>query len=95
MARIIQGQDFRLWVSVKADITGQSSALIKYQKPGGTTGDFTATVFEENPGRIYYDVQDTENDESGEWTFWAYVTLSNGNILIGDSTTLTIYSEGA
>lgn len=95
MGRIIQGQDFRLWVSVDADITGQSTSVIKYEKPDTTTGQFTATVVTENPGRMYYDVQETENDQNGDWKFWAYVTMGNGDILIGTPQTVTIYQEGS
>lgn len=94
MSKVFQGQNYRLYISVDADITGVQTAEIKYQKPDTTTGQWIATVESETTGRIYYDVTAANNDAAGVWKFWAYITFSNGDIMPGVAQEVTVYAEG-
>lgn len=82
--------------STEVDITGALIRLIKYIKPDGTTGSFTA-IEEGAPadGDISYTVTlITELDTGGRWLFWAKITHSDGTISTGEAEGYTIYPEG-
>jgi len=77
------------------DITGASVTQIKYRKPGGTEGVWTAVVSVAATGVIYYNVaDDTILDEAGVWTLWGYVTLASGKSAPGEPYNVHIYTEG-
>lgn len=94
MGKIYAGQDVKVRLTVGQDITGASVKKIKYRKPGGTEGSWNATVEDAENGIIYYDVQDEDIDESGVWTFWAYITFADGRSAPGESITRNFYREG-
>ena len=72
-----------------SNITGATNTQIKYQKPSGTTGYWTATVVD---GRyLQYQTQTDDLDESGTWKFQAYLTLG-GWIGHGETATQTIFA---
>ena len=75
------------------DITG-STCLIKYRKPSGTEGSWSATITDATNGIIEYEVSADDIDEAGRWVFWAYVTFSNGTKLPGEAVIEEIYEEG-
>lgn len=97
MSKIYQNQSLLdLNVNVSADITGQTSALIKYKKPSGTTGSWTATVTNESTGALQYSISQTsELDEAGEWTCWAFINFPSNKSIAGEPFKLNVNTEGS
>lgn len=84
-----------LSVSCEVDITGAQTAIIKYIKPDGQTGNFNATIIDASIGLIEYEIQNSnELDIIGQWRLWAYVTFSDGKVAAGETSLLQIYNEG-
>ena len=95
MSKIFINQSkLRLQLTTGVDITGATSLLIKYKDPDGTEGSFTATSSDDDNGVIYYDFTDGELDTRGVWTFWAYITFSDGRVAPGEVSTIKVYNEG-
>jgi hypothetical protein len=55
------------------DITAQTTLLIKYKKPSGLTGSWSATVYQTTKGK--YTTVSGDLDESGTWKLQLYVVL--------------------
>ena len=92
---IVGATDQVITVNVDKDITGYSTALIKYIKPNKTTGQFTATVTSAVNGVLSYPIQSASNiDIAGDWVFWAHITYSNGKIGIGEPFIVTAKNQG-
>lgn len=72
-------------------LTNVSSALIKFNRPDGTEGHWTASVDGLN---LVYSVTIGDLNQSGVWTIWAFVTLTNNKTSIGTASKLTVYKEG-
>ena len=69
-------------VSITCSITGASlsdasSVALGYEKPGGTTGSWTATL---NGSVLEYDITAAQNDESGVWILQPLFTFASGVI---------------
>ena len=96
MSNIYVGQSaLRIQLTVGQDITSALALKIKYKKPDGTTGSWTATEKTAATGVIYYDVVEiTELDPKGTWTFWAYVQFADGRVADGDAFKHKIYEVG-
>lgn len=78
------------------DLTNASSAKIKYRKPNGKIGEWTAVI--DSPattGTISYAVQVGDLDMIGDWRFWSYLTFSDGTIAQGESVVQRVYAEGS
>ena len=91
-ARLILQTD----VNFNTDVV--SSRLIKYRKPSGTTGSWTAATLtgSETTGKIYIDFSASNKfDEAGSWTLWAYLTFSDGRFANGAAATYQVPTEGA
>ena len=76
------------------DITGASARKIKYKKPDGTTGEWTASE-EGDPliGKISYEIIAALGSFNG-WTLWAWIEFSAGNSIPGEARKITVYEEG-
>ena len=84
----------RIQLTTNVDITGATETLIKYKKPSGTTGQWTAQVEAAGDGIIYYDLTGTELDEIDTWTLWAYVTFSDDRVAPGEPVKMIVHTEG-
>ena len=62
-------------VDVGSDITGATVREIKYIKPNGIKGAWTATVVEKY---LHYVTKEGDLDQIGEWIVQALVTTSLG-----------------
>lgn len=71
-----------------------TSVFIKYKKPDGTLGQWTATVEDAINGIIFYNLLSTEFLTAGTWTYWSYVIFSDGRIGIGNICKITVRKEG-
>ncbi len=76
-------------VDCVSNIAGATNTQIKYQKPSGTTGYWTATVVDNR--YLQYQTQADDLDEAGTWKFQAYMTLG-GWTGHGETATQTIYA---
>jgi hypothetical protein len=67
---------------------------IKYTDPDGTSGEWDASLHPTNNNYIYYDLQSDELFMEGVWTFWAYVTFTDGRSAPGEPLHVRVYEEG-
>ena len=83
-------------LDTEVNITGATTRTIKYIKPDGTAGTWTA--IEEGAaadGNISYTVTlITELNIAGRWIFWAYIVHSDSTVSYGEAEGYTIYPEG-
>jgi len=101
MGKIYVGQTrLRITLETQADLTDADVFEIKYIKPSGTEGSWTAICDDLAKGEIYYEnFVSTTLDEAGLWRFWAYVTWSGSSAaedesVPGEAFELQIYNEG-
>jgi hypothetical protein len=95
MARIFKGQSaLRLTVKTFNDLEGIVSAVIKYRKPDGTTGEVSAGVGDEAKGVIFHECIEHELDMTGWWAFWAFITFGDGRTAAGEAAKVFIWNEG-
>jgi hypothetical protein len=95
MGKVYVNQTFlTVTLDTKQDISGLKSASIKYRKPSGATGTFTATVVDAEDGIIQYKFTTGQLNESGQWVFWPYIVFGNDDVAAGEPTHLMVYEEG-
>jgi hypothetical protein len=95
MNRVYKGQTaLRLIVKTFIDLSDILSALIKYRRPDGSTGEFLAGVAEVGKGVIFHECIEGDLDCSGWWVFWAYVTFADGRTAAGEPARVFIWDEG-
>ena len=80
-------------LDTKVDLSGATSLLIKYEKPSGATGQWTATQYGATTS-IFYNLSDGELNETGCWHFWSHVTFSDGRSAPGRMVAQKVYMEG-
>jgi hypothetical protein len=95
MGKVFKGQSsLRITVKTFIDLEDIFSAVIKYRKPNGTTGEFTAAVGDVDNGVIFHECIEGEIDTSGWWMFWAFVTFADGRTAAGEAAKVFVWSEG-
>ena len=81
-------------LTVGVDITG-ATPVVKYQKPSGATGEWSATIVDAANGVIKYDISSPSDiNETGTWVFWADITFASGEWAPGEATEMYVYSPG-
>lgn len=76
------------------NLTDAASVLIKYKKPDNTIGQWVATVENVTAGIIFYNLLSTEPLTVGTWTFWGYVTFSDGRVGVGEAKNVVVKAQG-
>jgi hypothetical protein len=95
MNRIYTGQSaLRITVKTFTDLEGITSAVIKYRKPDGITGEFAAGVSDTGKGIIFHECIEGEIDRSGWWVFWAFITFADGRTAAGETAKVYVWHEG-
>jgi len=95
MSKIFVRQSaLRITLKTFCDLEGIISAVIKYRKPNGSTGQFAAAVGDEAKGVIFHEVIEGEIDISGWWVFWAFVTFGDGRTAAGTAARVYVWNEG-
>jgi hypothetical protein len=95
MGRIFKGQSaLRIVVKTFTDLEGITSAVIKYRRPDGSTGEFPAGVGDTVRGIIFHECIEGEIDRAGWWVFWAFVTFADGRTAPGEAAKVFIWHEG-
>jgi hypothetical protein len=96
MGRIFKGQSaLRIIVKTFCDLEGILSAVIKYRKPNGKTGELAAAVSDTENGVIFHECIEGEIDVSGWWAFWAFVTFADGRTAAGETERIFVWYEGS
>jgi len=95
MGKIYKGQSaLRITLNTFTDLEDILSAVIKYRKPDGKTGEFAAAVGDTAKGVIFHECIEGELDVSGWWSFWAFVTFADGRTAAGEAAKVFIWQEG-
>ncbi|GHV82581.1 hypothetical protein AGMMS49991_11390 [Spirochaetia bacterium] len=95
MKRIYKGQSaLRITVKTFTDLEGIDGAVIKYQKPDGSLGEFTAAVGDMAKGVIFHECAAGELDKAGWWSFWAFITFGDGRTAAGEAVKVFLWNEG-
>ena len=95
MGRIFKRQSaLRIVLKTFTDLEGITSAVIKYRKPNGRSGEFAAAIGDTAEGVIFHEVLEGEIDASGWWAFWAFITFSDGRTAAGETAKVYVWNEG-
>jgi len=95
MGRIFVGQSaLRITLKTFCDLEGVLSAVIKYKKPNGFLGEFSAFIVDMAKGVISHECIEGELDISGWWVLWAFITFSDGRTAAGEAAKVYIWKEG-
>jgi len=95
MGKIFVAQSaLRITLKTFVDLEGIISAVIKYRKPDGTLGEFSAAVSDIANGIIFHEVLEGEIDVSGWWAFWAFVVFEDGRTAAGEAAKVYVWNEG-
>jgi hypothetical protein len=93
--KVFKGQSaLRIVVKTFIDLDGIKSAVIKYRKPNGKTGELAAAVGDAETGIIFHEVIEGEIDSSGWWAFWAFITFNDGRTAAGEASRVYVWLEG-
>jgi hypothetical protein len=93
--KIFKGQSaLRIAVKTFADLEDCLSAVIKYRKPNGSTGEFSAAVGDGTKGVVFHECLEGELNASGWWAFWAFITFADGRTAAGETAKVFIWNEG-
>ncbi len=94
MSKYYKGQTLLITLIMQVDITGAGTTQIKYRKPSGATGAWTATVDDAESGRISYTLTAASNDENGTWVIWGYIVQADLSVVIGSPVEIEMRVEG-
>lgn len=96
MSKIYVGQTaLIIRVNTGINLATASILQIKYKKEDGSTGTWTATVYNSSRGVIQYQIASANDlDQSGDWDAWSYVTFADGNVAPGEVFHFHVYNEG-
>ncbi|MDR2434244.1 MAG: hypothetical protein LBD47_06725 [Treponema sp.] len=95
MSRIFKGQSaLRITVKTFTDLEGIISAVIKYRKPDGSSGELAAGVGDSGKGVIFHECIEGELDMAGWWVFWAFITFADGRTAAGETAKVFVWKEG-
>jgi len=95
VGKIFKGQSaLRITVKTFIDLEGVTTTVIKYRKPSGSTGEFSAAVGDPANGVIFHECLEGELNASGWWVFWAFVTFADGRTAAGEAAKVYVWNEG-
>jgi len=95
MGRIFRRQTaLRITLKTFCDLEGVISAVIRFCKPNGKSGEFSAAVGDTIKGIIFHECIEGDIDVSGWWTFWAFVTFADNRTAAGEAAKVFIWKEG-
>ena len=63
-------------IDVGEDISAQTELAVLYEKPDGTTGQWTGTI--SGTEIVQYTTVEDDIDQAGTWRLQAYIKLSGG-----------------
>jgi len=94
--KIYKNQDYlTIKLHLGCDLSDATSVLIKYRDPNGTEGSWAATIEDEDEGIVYKTFAlGSTLSVSGTWTFWAYVTFTDGRVAPTEPFEYEVCDEG-
>ena len=93
--RVFKDQSaLRITLKTFIDLEGIKNAVIRYRKPNGKYGEFSAAVGDTANGVIFHECIERDMDISGWWSFWAFVTFADGRTAAGQTAKVYIWREG-
>ncbi len=93
--KIFRGQSaLRITLKTYCDLEGIEKAAIKYRKPDGKNGEFSAAVGDIANGVIFHEIIEGEINASGWWAFWAFITFADGRTATGEAARVYVWQEG-
>jgi len=93
--RIFKGQSaLRITLKTFINLEGIECAVIRYRKPNGKSGEFSAAVGDTANGVIFHECIEGDIDVSGWWSFWAFITFADGRTAAGQTAKVYIWREG-
>ena len=96
MGRIFKGQSaLRITLKTFTDLEDAISAVIRYIKPNGSTGEYSAAVGDMAKGVICHECIEGEIDVSGWWVFWAFITFADGRTAAGEAAKVYVWKTGS
>ena len=96
MGKIFKEQSaLRITLKTFTDLEDTISAVIKFRKPNGTMGEFSAAVGDKAKGVIFHECIESDIDVSGWWAFWAFITFADGRTAAGEVAKVYIWKEGS
>ena len=95
MGKVFIGQSaLRITVKTFCDLEDVVSAVIKYRKPNGSAGEFSAAIGDPATGVIFHECLEGELNVTGWWRFWAFVTFADGRTAAGETAKVFVWKEG-
>jgi hypothetical protein len=96
MSRIFKGQSaLRITVKTFTDLEGIISAIIKYRKPDGATGELSGGGGDTTKGVICHECIAGEIDMAGWWVFWAFISFADGRTAAGEAARVFVWTAGS
>jgi hypothetical protein len=96
MGKIYKGQSaLRITVKTFIELVDVLSAVIRFRKPDGSTGEFAAGAGDAGRGIIFHECIEGEIDASGWWAFWAFITFADGRTAAGETAKVYVWHEGS
>lgn len=93
--KVYVGQtDLTIQLETEKDLSGTTSAKVRYKGPGIQLGDLTATVLNPSKGIIQHVVNTNVFNEAGIWILWAVTTNAGGLVSIGEPVQMIVYAQG-
>jgi len=95
MGKIFKGQSaLRITVKTFIDLEDIASAVIRFRKPNGKNGEFSAAVGDAVKGIIFHECLEGELNVPGWWVLWAFITFADGRTAVGEAAKVYIWTEG-
>ena len=80
-------------INTGIDCTDATEVKIKYRKPNGETGEWSAEKSQTDPILIKHKIVAGELNAVGTWTIWSSVTFSDGTAP-GEPAKMQVCNEG-
>jgi hypothetical protein len=94
MGKIYSTQRFHIYFNY-TELPGTFvSAVIKFKRPSGTTGSFTAEHNTETKQLYYNSPANEKINIPGTWVFWAVITIDDGETIPSNPIVKEIFKEG-
>ena len=95
MTNIYVGQSaLRISARTGTALSDVETCEIRYEKPDGTRGAWTAFVSDANRGVISYELLGNELDLPGWWKFWVFVVFIDLRRSFGSAVPVYVREEG-
>jgi len=95
MGRIFKGQSaLRITLKTFCNLEDAKETYIRYKKPNGEKGEFSAIISDVENGVIFYECKEGDIDFSGWCKIWAYVVFDDNRTVAGETTKVYVWGEG-